>query len=156
MIKRLPFATILAAAAMIAQQPNGAGINPPWPAAEAIHPEDLARQIQNKESAPAVFHVGFAALYKSKHVPGAVYAGPGSKEDGLADLKKAVADVSKDRQIILYCGCCPWDHCPNIRPAYRVLHQMGFTRVKVVSIATNMTVDWVSKGYPVEQDPRAQ
>ena len=61
MLKRLPFATILAAAAMIAQQPNGAAINPPWPAAEVIHPEDLARQIQNKANAPAVFQVGFAA-----------------------------------------------------------------------------------------------
>ena len=150
MIKRLPIATILAAAAMIAQQPNGAAINPPWPSAEVIHPEDLARQIQNKATAPAVFQVGFAVLYKSKHVPGSVYAGPGNKDEGLADLKKAVADVPKDRQIVLYCGCCPWDHCPNMKPAFKLLHELGYAQVKVVEIPQNFKTDWIDKGFPVE------
>jgi thiosulfate/3-mercaptopyruvate sulfurtransferase len=150
MLKRLPFATILAAAAMIAQQPNGAAINPPWTSAEVIHPDDLASQIQNKATAPAVFQVGFAVLFKSKHVPGSVYAGPGNKDEGLADLKKAVADVPKDRQIVLYCGCCPWDHCPNMKPAYSLLHSLGYTKIKVVEIPNSFAKDWAEKGLPVE------
>src|SRR5271155_303693 len=149
MIQRLPFATILVAVAMVAQQPNGAAINPPWPSAEVIHTEDLAKQIHSKADAPAVFQVGFNALYKSKHVPGSVYAGPGNKEEGLAELKKAVADVPKDRQIVLYCGCCPWDHCPNMKPAYSLLRGLGYTKIKVVEIPTNFAKDWVEKGYPV-------
>jgi len=135
---------------MIAQQPNGAAVNPPWTAAQVIHTDDLAKQIQNKADAPAVFQVGFNALYKSKHVPGSVYAGPGNKEEGLAELKKAVADVPKDRQIVLYCGCCPWDHCPNMKPAYSLLRGLGYTKIKVVEIPNNFAKDWVEKGYPSE------
>ena len=150
MLQRLPFATILASAAMIAQQPNGAAINPPWTAAQVIHIEDLSKQIQDKTAAPAVFQVGFNVLYKAKHVPGAVYAGPGNKDEGLAELKKAVADVPKDRQITIYCGCCPWDHCPNMKPAYSLLHTLGYTNVKVVEIPNNFVKDWAEKGYPVE------
>jgi len=135
---------------MVAQQPNGAASNPPWTAAEVIHTEDLAKQIHNKADAPAVFQVGFNALYKSKHVPGSVYAGPGNKEEGLAELKKAVADVAKDRQIVLYCGCCPWDHCPNMKPAYSLLRSLGYTKIKVVEIPNSFAKDWVAKGYPVE------
>jgi thiosulfate/3-mercaptopyruvate sulfurtransferase len=150
MLKRLPLATILTAVVMIAQQPNGAAINPPWPSADVIQTGDLVKRIQDKANAPAVFQVGFANLYKSKHVPGSVYAGPGSKDEGLADLKKAVADVPKDRQIVLYCGCCPWDRCPNMKPAYSLLHSLGYTRIKIVEIPNNFAKDWVEKGFPVE------
>jgi thiosulfate/3-mercaptopyruvate sulfurtransferase len=153
MLQRLPFAALLTAAAMIAQQPNGAAINPPWTSAQVIRVEDLSRQIQDKSAAPAVFQVGFNALYKTRHVPGAIYAGPGNKEEGLAELKKAVADVPKDRQIVLYCGCCPWDHCPNMKPAFSLLHDLGYTNIKVVEIPNNFVKDWAEKGYPVEGAP---
>src|SRR5206468_1495447 len=98
---------------LLAQQPDGAAINPPWTASEVMQPGDLAKSM-GKKNGPRVFQVGFAQLYKSKHIPGSVYAGPGRTEEGLADLKKAVANVPKDAQIVLYCGCCPWDHCPNM------------------------------------------
>jgi hypothetical protein len=40
--------------------------------------------------------------------------------------------------------------CPNIRPAYRTLKELGFTHVRVLSLATNLHTDWVSKDFPVE------
>jgi thiosulfate/3-mercaptopyruvate sulfurtransferase len=51
--------------------------------------------------------------------------------------------------IVLYCGCCPWDHCPNVKPADDTLHAMGFTNVKVLYISNNFGTNWVDKGYPV-------
>jgi hypothetical protein len=93
-------------------------------------------------------HVGFPALYRGAHIAGSVYAGPASKEDGLQDLKKAVEHEPRNREIVLYCGCCPWDHCPNIRPAYTTLRGMGFTRIRVLEIPTNLKTDWVDHGYP--------
>jgi hypothetical protein len=51
--------------------------------------------------------------------------------------------------IVLYCGCCPWSHCPNLNPAYDTLRQMGFSKVKVLYLANNFGADWVDKGYPV-------
>jgi hypothetical protein len=140
---------LFALGVLIAQQPDGAAINPPWTAAEVIHTEDLAKVI-NKNTSPHIFQVGFAPLYKSKHVPGSIYAGPGRTEEGLNELKKAVAGLPKNAQIVLYCGCCPWDHCPNMKPAYKLLHSLGYTQIKVVEIPNNFAKDWVDKGYPVE------
>jgi thiosulfate/3-mercaptopyruvate sulfurtransferase len=123
----------------------------PWNSAQVMHTDDLARMIADQNAPqPKIIQVGFAVGYKSKHIPGSVYAGPGSKEAGLEELKKAVADVPKDRQIVLYCGCCPWDHCPNMKPAFTLLRSMGFNNVKVVEIPTTFAKDWVEKGFPVE------
>jgi hypothetical protein len=51
---------------------------------------------------------------------------------------------------VLYCGCCPWDRCPNVKPAVDALKQMGFTKVKVLYLETNFATDWTGKDYPVE------
>jgi thiosulfate/3-mercaptopyruvate sulfurtransferase len=59
--------------------------------------------------------------------------------------------VDKNRTIIVYCGCCPWEKCPNIRPAFKELQNLGFTHVKALYIASNFGVDWVDKGYPTEK-----
>jgi hypothetical protein len=98
-----------------------------------------------------VIHTGFSVLYRATHIRESVFAGPGSKEEGVADLKKIVAGQPRDREIVLYCGCCPWDKCPNIRPAFAALHEMGFTRVKALELPTNLKTDWIDKGYPVDK-----
>jgi thiosulfate/3-mercaptopyruvate sulfurtransferase len=134
-----------------AQQPNGAAINPPWTAAEVISPADLNARLKQIDS--KILQVGFEKLYAVKHIPGSVYAGPASRDAGIEELKKAVAGVPKDRQIVLYCGCCPWDHCPNMKPAYSALRALGYTKIKVMEILTNFGTDWVDKGYPVEGAP---
>ena len=38
-----------------------------------------------------------------------------------------------------------------LRRRYRLLHGLGFTRVKVLYLADNFGTDWASKGYPVER-----
>ena len=119
----------------------------PWSDKDVIQPGQAARDLRT----PLVIHVGFPVLYRSVHIGGSVYAGPGSTADGINDLKKAVAGQPRMREIILYCGCCPWDKCPNVRPAFAALHQMGYTNVKVMQIPTNLKTDWIDKGYPTEQ-----
>lgn len=140
---------MLALSVFAQQQPNGAAVNPPWTQAEVIHTSDLAKMLADK-TAPHVFQVGFAVMYKSKHVPGSIHAGPARTAEGLENLKKAVADVPKDAEIVLYCGCCPWDHCPNMKPAYTLLHSLGYRHIQVVEIPQNFATDWIDKGYPVE------
>jgi hypothetical protein len=65
-------------------------------------------------------------------------------------LKKAVAGMAKDSDIVIYCGCCPMERCPNIRPAWNALKEQGFTHVRVLNIPTNMSADWYQKDYPSE------
>ncbi len=115
-----------------------------------IQPAELASMISSHSSQAAIIHVGPGFLYRGKHIPGSIYAGQASKPEGLDALKQAVAKLPHDRQIYLYCGCCPWDHCPNIKPAAELLRTMGFTHVKAVHIATNFKTDWTDQGYPVE------
>ena len=114
---------------------------------DLIQPDQAVKKI----GGALVIHVGFPVLYRSTHIPGSIYAGPGSKDEGIADLKKAVASQPRTREIILYCGCCPFDKCPNIRPAFAALRGMGFTHVRAMMLATNLKTDWIDKGYPIDK-----
>ena len=151
MLKQLaaPALLLTLSLAMSGQQPNGAAVNPPWTPAQVLQTGELANMLKTKSAKPDVFQVGFAVLYKSKHIPGSTYAGPGSKDEGLQALQEAVANVAKNKLIVLYCGCCPWDHCPNMKPAYRLLESLGYKNIKVVEIPNNFAKDWVEKGFPV-------
>jgi enterochelin esterase-like enzyme len=121
----------------------------PWPKSAVMEPAVLAHALESPQP-PTVLCVAFSVLYRSKHIVHAIEAGPGSKPEGLALLRKAVDGLPKDTDLVIYCGCCPMVKCPNVRPAYRTLKEMGFTRVRVVNIPTNMHEDWYSRNYPSE------
>jgi rhodanese-related sulfurtransferase len=114
-----------------------------------IEPKDLGAQFR-AGAKPAVAYVGFAVMYK-KHIPAAVFAGPAARAEGLATLRSAVAGIPRSRELIVYCGCCPWEMCPNIKPALEELKKMGFKNVKALMIETNFASDWIDAGYPVEE-----
>lgn len=114
-----------------------------------ISPEDMAKLIQSaKGEKPLVLNIGPYLLYMQAHIPGAEYIGPSSDSQGMEALRKRIKSLSGDKFIVLYCGCCPWSHCPNVRAAYYELQKAGFSRAKVLYIANNLGVDWVYKGYP--------
>jgi len=115
-----------------------------------VQPKDVAAQLAAKGPHPAIFQVGPNMLFRAKHIPGAIYAGPGSKPEGLELLKKAVNNLPRDHEVVLYCGCCPWNNCPNVKPAVALLQQMGFTHVKAMLIETSFLKDWDEKRFPVE------
>ncbi len=115
-----------------------------------ITPEDLLKQMQSSK-APLILNVGPQKLYEQAHIKGSEFIGPGSNPEGIAKLKERVKALPKNAAIVLYCGCCPWGHCPNVDPAFAALQQMGFTNVKVMYVAHNIGTDWVDKGYPVEK-----
>jgi hypothetical protein len=140
-VKRFAAVILVCAVAFAASEP--------WTSADVIAPADFAREIVKPSHAP-VYYVGFNVLYRSKHMPGAIYAGPGAEAKGLDLLKSELAKVPRDREIILYCGCCPIDKCPNLRPAFQAARDMGFKKVKLVMLPTSFGIDWVEKGYPFE------
>jgi len=120
------------------------------PSARLINPEKLVKILQApKTEKPLLVQVGSHVLYSQAHIPGSEYIGPASNESGLQQLRKRVESLPRGKFIVLYCGCCPWSHCPNVKPADDALHALGFTNVKVLYIANNFGVDWVDKGYPV-------
>ncbi len=121
----------------------------PWSLAELIEPAQLVRELQSDNQHLHIFCVTFPILYRQKHIPGSQFAGPGAKPEGIAKLHAAVEGLPKDAAIVLYCGCCPMHQCPNIRPAYSTLRQLGFSHLRVLNLPNNFHTDWVAKGYPV-------
>jgi thiosulfate/3-mercaptopyruvate sulfurtransferase len=113
-----------------------------------INPDDLVKLMQSSKEKPLMLQVGSHMLFLQAHIPGSEYAGPAANESGLQQLRKRVESLPRNKFIVLYCGCCPWNHCPNIKPADDALHTMGFTNVKVLYIADNFGTNWVDKGYP--------
>jgi thiosulfate/3-mercaptopyruvate sulfurtransferase len=122
------------------------------PQTQLIQPAEL-RDILAKGGSgkPLVLHMGSRVLFAQSHIAGSEYVGPGSQAEGLRLLQNRVKPLPKSKFIVLYCGCCPWNHCPNLGPAYAKLKELGFTNVKVLYLANNFGNDWASKGYPVAQ-----
>ena len=113
-----------------------------------INPEDLVKLLQSSREKPLMLQVGSHMLFAQAHIPGSEYVGSANSEAGLQQLRKRVESLPKNKFIVLYCGCCPWSHCPNVKPADDTLHTLGFTNVKVLYISDNFGANWVDKGYP--------
>ncbi len=117
---------------------------------ETLQPEELVKILQGSKSAqPLILNIGPHMLYAQSHISGAEYLAPGSSAEGIDLLRTLVKALPHNTFIVLYCGCCPWDRCPNVRPAYKELKTLGFTNVKLLYIADNFGDDWAYKGYPV-------
>lgn len=117
---------------------------------QLINPDELLKLLQSaKVEKPLILQVGSHILYEQAHIPGSEYEGAASDAAGLQRLHARVDSLPRSKFIVIYCGCCPWNHCPNVKPAFDSLHTMGFSNVKVLYIANNFGTDWVDKGYPV-------
>lgn len=119
-----------------------------------IQPEQLVKELKAPEGKrPIVLHVGFEVLYRGAHIPGAIFAGPAAKPAGLAALRKVASRIPRDREIVIYCGCCPMARCPNVRPAYAALRKMGFRHLRVLDLPIDFAHNWVEKGLPIVKGP---
>jgi thiosulfate/3-mercaptopyruvate sulfurtransferase len=124
-------------------------------AAQLIEPSDLARLLSDTSSrAPEVLHVGSPLLFRSGHITGSRHIGPASTPEGLQALKQALNGIPRQRSIVLYCGCCPWDDCPNVRPALQLAQEVGRGGVKLLYLARNLQRDWIDQGLPISRGDR--
>ena len=121
----------------------------PWTRADVVDAATVAKEIGG-EAGPIVVHVGPEVLFKRGHVAGARWGGEAGTGEGLAQLEGVVKTLPKDREIVVYYGCCPRTDCPNIRPAFTKLKALGY-RVKVLDMPENFRADWQNKGFPVEK-----
>ena len=122
------------------------------PESQRMEPAALAKLLQAASGDPPVMlQVGSHIMFAQSHIPGSVFAGPGSQSSGLHLVETKVVSTPRSKLIVIYCGCCPWDRCPNIGPVYKRLHELGFTNVKALYLADNFGNDWVAKGYPTDK-----
>ena len=122
----------------------------PWTSADLVTAAQLNSELPAVKAGKIVLiQVGFHVMYQMGHIPGSQYTGPASRAEGLEALRKLVATLPRNQKIVIYCGCCPWNDCPNIRPAFQALKEMGFTNFKVLDIPQRLGDDWTAKGYPI-------
>lgn len=119
----------------------------PWPPSQQVSANALARELEAGKK-PVVVCVGFPILYEAAHIPGAQIEGPARDAAGIARLVKWAHSIRPDTPVIIYCGCCPFAECPNIRPAYEALRRAGLTHIQVLYLPHSFAKDWVNVGYP--------
>jgi thiosulfate/3-mercaptopyruvate sulfurtransferase len=118
----------------------------PWTEKELKDPAALAKTLKDAKAVPpAIFNVG-----PVDQIKGAIHIGPASNADNLDALRKQLEKLPKDKEVVIYCGCCPFRRCPNVRPAFELLKEMKFTRPRLLNLPTSLNEDWVGKGYPME------
>ena len=123
------------------------GQGQPWTAAQLMAPATLAARLQAPASGrPLVIDVGPAGL-----VRGALSTGPAGEKAGMASLRALLDTLSRDREVVIYCGCCPFARCPNVRPAFRTLLAMGFRHPWLLNLPRNLKADWIDQSYPMAQ-----
>jgi len=119
-------------------------VQDPWKPNQLMAPADLAAIItSNNEPIPVILSIG-----PSAYIKGSIDIGDTKEKVNLEKLKEQVNKLPKDTDIVIYCGCCPFEHCPNIRPAFELLAKMKFTNYKLLNLEHNIKIDWLNKGYP--------
>lgn len=120
------------------------------PQSALVQPAVLHQELQANPHAALILQVGSRMMFDQGHIAGSEYVGPGSRPEGLEALRARLKNLPRTNAVVLYCGCCPWDRCPNVAPAWALAHQMGFMRLRVLYLANNFGADWVARGYGAE------
>jgi len=123
----------------------------PWTKQQTMQPADLAKELENSTSAPTVVFVGFKRLYTAGHIKGAQYHGTAGSEEGLKEFSAWAASLPRTTNLVVYCGCCPMEKCPNIRPAFKTLQSLGFQKIRVLLLPNDFATDWAGKGLPYDK-----
>ena len=114
-----------------------------WTKSQLIEPSVLAASLHLKEEMPVIFSIGPGAL-----IPNSIDIGMVKDEQNMNKFKAQVSKLPKSANIVVYCGCCPFDHCPNVRPAIAYLKSQNYTNYHLLNLPHNLKTDWISKGYP--------
>ena len=118
----------------------------PWTEEQLVEPAALAQRIEttDAQNLPVIISLGAGNI-----IPGSKDTGASGEKAGIERLSKELEGLPKDTEIVLYCGCCPFNVCPNVRPAFSLLNEMKFTNHHLLNLRENIKVDWIDKGYAV-------
>ena len=115
-----------------------------WTPDQLMEPATLVTEMAAKINIPLIISVG-----PGETIPNSIHTGMASTTEGIEALKQQLQNIPKNKKIVIYCGCCPYEHCPNVRPAIDVLKSLKFTDYYLLNLPHNIKADWIDKGYPV-------
>lgn len=126
---------------------NAIGQNPVnWSKSQLMEPAQLAAAVQSKQDVPVIISVGPGAV-----IPGSIDVGSVQEQANLDKLAAKLKAIDKAQKVVVYCGCCPFEYCPNIRPTIALLKKMNFTDFMLLNLPKNIKTDWIDKGYPTSK-----
>ena len=114
-----------------------------WTKDQLMEPAALANTIESNENMPFLYCVGPGAV-----IPHSINIGMTEDKKNLEAFKASISKLPRTANIVIYCGCCPFAKCPNVRPAIASLKEMKFTNYHLLNLPDNIKTDWIAKGYP--------
>ena len=75
----------------------------PWKNNQLIEPSELNKIIISQNQLPYIVSVGPGQV-----ISGSIGIGECRYEKNLTDFENHLSSISKDSEIIIYCGCCPF------------------------------------------------
>jgi len=117
-----------------------------WTNDQLLQPSELATALKDNKDVSVILSIGPGAV-----IPHSKDMGMIKEDENMKKFRQELETLPKDTSIIIYCGCCPYEHCPNVRPAIQLLKEMKFTNYKLLDLPHNIKIDWINKGYPTVQ-----
>jgi rhodanese-related sulfurtransferase len=111
-----------------------------------IEPLALNNRILSKKNIPVILNV---SAYRHTPIKGSIHIGD-MLEHSYADLKLALGNTPKNKEIVVYCGCCSLEYCERVEKAFDLLRANGYTNVKVLNLVVGFDPDWKGKQYATE------
>lgn len=114
-----------------------------WTKDQLIEPAALAQTIEANKDIPLIYCIGPGVV-----IPHSIDIGMTSEQENLQKFKETIDKLPRTANIVIYCGCCPFAKCPNVRPAIAALKDKKFTNFHLLNLPDNIKKDWIAKGYP--------
>lgn len=126
---------------------NSSAQNPEnWTSKDLTAPSDLAATLKSNKNVPIMFSIGPGAI-----IPNSIDIGMVKDKKNMDKFRAQISKLPKTANILIYCGCCPYEHCPDVRPAIALLKNMKFTNYHLLDLPQNIKTDWIAKGYPTKE-----
>ena len=114
-----------------------------WTKDQLMDPAVLANAIRSDKNIPVIYCVGPGVV-----IPHSINIGMTEDKSNLKKFESSISQLPRNTNIVIYCGCCPFAKCPNVRPAIASLKEMKFTNYHLLNLPNNIKTDWIAKGYP--------
>jgi hypothetical protein len=111
-----------------------------------IEPLVLNNIILSKKNIPVILNV---SAYRHTPIKGSIHIGD-MLDHSYTDLKLALGNTPKNKEIVVYCGCCSLEYCERVEKAFDLLRTNGYTNVKVLNLVVGFDPDWKGKQYVTE------
>lgn len=118
----------------------------PWKKNQLFEPNTLSEMILKKTKLPHIISIGPGAV-----IGNSISVGETRFSENFNKLNEILKSIDKKDEIILYCGCCPFENCQNIRPAFKLLNKLGYENHYLLNIKNNIKTDWIDLGYPTKE-----